>query len=71
MIMLPRLYLLVPGKLLSATVFPSIQSHCGLDFMSVIYRPGDVIFQACLCKSAIKLPVVTASDMQELVCTGS
>jgi len=68
MIMLSRLYLLVPGKLFSAIAFPSIQSHCGLDSMSVVSRPGDVIF---LCESANKLPVFTASDMQELVCTGS
>lgn len=65
--MLPRLYLLVPGKLLSAIVSASIQSQGGLDFMSVIAWPGDRIL---ICQSASELPVLTANPIQVLVCTG-
>lgn len=68
MIMLPRLYLPVPGELLSAVVSTSIQSRGGLDFMSVLAWPGDVIF---LCQSASEPPVLTANHIQGLVCTSS
>lgn len=71
MIMLPRPYLLVPGKLLSGIVSLSIQSHGGLEFTSVIARAGDVIFQVFLWKSSNNLPTLTASHIQEPVCTGS
>lgn len=68
MIMLPRLYLPVPGELLSAIVSTTIQSRGGLDFMSVLAWPGDVIL---LCQSASEPPVLIANHIQDLVCTGS